>query len=102
MLRTELWRKVCRSNDILCIGCVEDRLGRKLVPTDFNLKQTFAGAQQFPPSRRLKQRLDVGWYKHLNRVLAVIRAKVLAISAKFLSVTARPGGSAGRLLGKAD
>ena len=89
MLRTELWRKVCRSNDILCIGCVEDRLGRKLVPTDFNFKETFASAQQFPPSRRLKQRLDIGWYKHLNRVLAVIRGKVLAISAKFLSVTGR-------------
>ena len=89
MLRPELWRKVCRSNDILCIGCVEDRLGRKLVPTDFNFKETFASAQQFPPSRRLKQRLDMGWYKHLNRVLAVIRGKVLAISAKFLSVTGR-------------
>ena len=60
MLRTELWRKVCRSNDILCIGCVEDRLGRKLVPTDFHLEETFASAMQFPPSRRLKQRLDVG------------------------------------------
>ena len=40
MLRTELWRKVCRSNDMLCIGCVEDRLGRKLVPADFNLEDT--------------------------------------------------------------
>jgi hypothetical protein len=89
MLRTELWRKVCRSNHMLCIGCVEDRLGRKLVPTDFNLKETLASATQFPPSRRLKQRLDIGWHKHLNRVLAVIRAKVLALSAKFLSVTAR-------------
>src|SRR6516225_10125150 len=56
MLRRELWRKVCRFNDMLCIGCVEDRLGRKLVRADFNLEETFAGAKQFPPSRRLKQR----------------------------------------------
>ena len=40
MLRTELWQKVCRTNNMLCIGCVEDRLGRKLVPPDFNLEET--------------------------------------------------------------
>jgi len=89
MLRTELWQKVCRSNNMLCIGCVEDRLGRKLVPTDFNLEETFASATQFPPSRRLKQRLGISWDKRLTRALAIICAKVLAISAKFLSVTAR-------------
>src|SRR5262245_55706884 len=42
MLRSELWRKVCQANDMLCIGCVEDRLGRKLVRPDFNLEETFA------------------------------------------------------------
>ena len=89
MLRSELWRKVCRSNDMLCIGCVEDRLGRKLVPADFNLEETFANATQFPPSRRLKHRLNISWGARLNRVLAVTCAKVLAISAKFLSITAR-------------
>jgi hypothetical protein len=89
MLRTELWRKVCQSNNILCIGCVEDRLGRKLVPTDFNVEETFASAMQFPPCRRLKQRLGISWDKRLTRVLVVICAKVLAISTKFLSVTAR-------------
>jgi hypothetical protein len=78
MLRGELWRKVRRSNDMLCIGCVEDRLGRKLVPTDFNLEETFANAMQFPPSRRLKQRLGISWDKRLTRVLAVIWANVLA------------------------
>jgi hypothetical protein len=89
MLRTDLWRKVCRSNDMLCIGCVEDRLGRKLVPVDFNLEETFANAMQFPPARRLKRRLGISWDKRVTRVLAVIGAKVLALSAKFLSVMRR-------------
>src|SRR5262249_47026458 len=40
VLGLELWRKVCRFNDMLCIGCVEDRLGRMLVPTDFKLEET--------------------------------------------------------------
>ena len=70
MLRPELWRKVCRFNDMLCIGCVEDRLGRMLVPTDFKLEETFARAMQFPPSHRLKQRLGISWDKRLTRVLA--------------------------------
>ena len=89
MLRSELWQKVCRFNDTLCIGCVEDRLGRKLVPTDFNLEDTHNLIKLWPPARRLKERLGVGWYKHRNRVLAFIRAKVLALSAKFLSVMRR-------------
>jgi len=82
MLRPELWRKVCRFNDMLCIGCVEDRLGRMLVPTDFKLEETFARAMQFPPSHRLKQQLGISWDKRLTRVLAVIQAKVLALSTK--------------------
>ena len=86
MLRTELWQEACQSNDMLCIGCVEDRLGRKLVPADFNLEDTHNLIKLWPPARPLKERLGVGWYKHRNRVLAFIRAKVLALSAKFLSV----------------
>ena len=89
MLRPELWRKVCRSNDMLCIGCVEDRLGRKLVPADFNLEDTHNLIKLWPPARRLKHRLGISWDKRLTGVLAVICAKVLAISSRFLSVTAR-------------
>ena len=77
-----LRRKVCRFNDMLCIGCVEERLGRMLVPTDFKLEETYAKAMQFPPSHRLKQRLGISWDKRLTRVLAVIQAKVLMLSTK--------------------
>jgi hypothetical protein len=89
MLRRELWRKVCRSKDMLCIGCVEHRLGRKLVRADFNLEETFARATQFPSSRRLKQRLGVGWCKseRLNRALAVSRS-MLALWAKAFGCSA--------------
>jgi hypothetical protein len=98
MLRSELWQKVCPSNDTLCIGCVEDRLGRKLVPTDFNLEDTHNLIKLWPPARRLKERLGVGWYKYRNRVLAFIRAKVLALSAEFLSVMRRAFTAARRAI----
>jgi hypothetical protein len=85
MLRRELWRKVCRFNDMLCIGCVEDRLGRKLVRADFNLEETFAGAKQFPPSRRLKQRLSVshGKSERVNSALAVSRSMLALLAHAF-------------------
>ena len=89
MLRTELWQEACRSNNMLCIGCVEDRLGRKLVLADFNLEDTHDLIKLWPPARRLKHRLGISWDKRLTRVLAVICAKVLTISAKFLSVMRR-------------
>jgi len=89
MLRTELWQEACQSNDMLCIGCVEDRLGRKLVPADFNLEDTHNLIKLWPRARRLKHRLGISWDKRLTRVLAFICAKVLAISAKFLSLMRR-------------
>ena len=57
MLRPKVWRKARRSNYMLCIGCVEKRLGRKVAPADFNLEQTLALAKVWQPSQRLKQRL---------------------------------------------
>ena len=75
-LRRQLWRRVCRFNDMLCIGCIEDRLGRKLVRADFNLEETFASATHLPLSRRLKQRLSVGYGKsgRLSLALAISRS----------------------------
>jgi hypothetical protein len=36
MLTFELWKKVCDNRkDILCLYCVENRLGRKLTSEDF-------------------------------------------------------------------
>ena len=34
-LKSEIWLKVANSCDLLCIGCLEKRLQRRLTPTDF-------------------------------------------------------------------
>ena len=57
ILKHKIWKKVCHSDRMLCIGCVEKRLGRKLVPADFDLVDTLASATTFPPSERLRNRL---------------------------------------------
>lgn len=37
MLKDEIWKLVNNSKSgMLCIGCLENRLGRKLKPSDFN------------------------------------------------------------------
>jgi hypothetical protein len=59
-LRDEVWRAVCGDNLMLCVGCVERRLGRELVPGDFNLEGSVALANALPPSRRLWRRLRLG------------------------------------------
>lgn len=60
MVVEPLWDKYGCGNGVLCIGCLEIRLSRRLSKTDFNgcrLNQ-----QQFPKyrSERLKRRLGHG------------------------------------------
>ncbi len=35
MLRDAIWKKICNIRGMLCIGCVERRLGRVLTRSDF-------------------------------------------------------------------
>lgn len=35
MLKSEIWLSIAGSSDILCIGCLEKRLNRRLQPADF-------------------------------------------------------------------
>jgi hypothetical protein len=35
MLRDDVWAQAAESDAVLCIGCVEVRLGRRLAPGDF-------------------------------------------------------------------
>lgn len=36
MIHSSIWLTVANSSELLCIGCLEKRLGRYLVPKDFN------------------------------------------------------------------
>ena len=36
MLREELWLSIASKRDLLCIGCIERRLGRRLMPSDLS------------------------------------------------------------------
>lgn len=36
MIKSEIWLTVAHSNELLCVGCLESRLNRYLVPDDFN------------------------------------------------------------------
>ena len=56
-IRTDLWLKVMPTiYGMLCIGCLEKRLGRKLRKTDFT--DAFINSPKFEPkSQRLMNRL---------------------------------------------
>jgi hypothetical protein len=71
MVKDELWEQAwpgsTGSSDLLCIGCLEERLGRKLTPADFadcglNHKQRI-----FARSARLRDRLSAGATTRISR-----------------------------------
>lgn len=56
-VRTELWTQVHPSKaGMLCIGCFETRLGRKLVPSDFTSAH-INDPKKYEMSDRLRNRL---------------------------------------------
>ena len=55
-LRDEIWEACEVGNLLLCIGCVEAKLGRQLTPLDFNPFARFNTAK-VPRSARLQDRL---------------------------------------------
>jgi len=59
MLYDHIWDKIIYGNKegMLCIGCVERRLGRKLVRTDFSLFALINDLDFGVKSDRLKNRL---------------------------------------------
>lgn len=56
MLKPETWQSLNLNKEILCVGCIEKRLGRKLTPNDFDTsaKVTSIASQQ---SQRLRNRI---------------------------------------------
>ena len=63
MLDNDLWLSVARKDENLCIGCLEKRLGRRLVHGDFqNIPYNFGfdgDHDGIPRSERLRNRLGI-------------------------------------------
>jgi hypothetical protein len=59
MLRKEVWlgTNLGVGDGMLCIGCVETRLGRRLTPEDFTDVPANSDDKRFPKSARLLSRL---------------------------------------------
>lgn len=55
MVQHELWKSVAERDGMLCIGCLEKRLDRKLTPNDFI--DALVNRGYFTQSRRLLERL---------------------------------------------
>lgn len=65
-IRNPLWKLIVPEDGVICIGCFETRLGRKLVRTDFSLwfrnNRWFGDKRRKinnPPSARLADRLKL-------------------------------------------
>jgi hypothetical protein len=57
MLNPETWQSLNLNNGLLCIGCIEKRLGRKLTPNDFDKSAPVTSRTQ--QSQRLRDRIGV-------------------------------------------
>lgn len=55
MIHNHIWDSVAKFKEMLCIGCLENRLGRQLVPSDFTDAPINHG--YFEQSERLKSRI---------------------------------------------
>lgn len=64
MLKDDIWKQITKDSPahMLCIGCVEYRLGRKLTKEDFAQVPINSLDYQFIiRTERLKNRLDIGF-----------------------------------------
>jgi hypothetical protein len=52
MINDALWANTGAGDDVLCVGCTENLIGRSLTAADF----TDAGVNKFPGSERLESR----------------------------------------------
>lgn len=57
MVSQSVWNSVAKVGDLLCIGCLELRLGRRLTPADFDGYEINI-INDFPRSPRLKIRIN--------------------------------------------
>lgn len=57
-VNTDLWLSVMVSiNGMLCVGCLEDRLGRRLTPADFTMASINKPQRGVLQSERLRSRI---------------------------------------------
>lgn len=58
MVTNKVWKRYGPANGQLCIGCLEDQMGRKLQPRDFTKVQVNTGPD-WTRSERLRDRLGL-------------------------------------------
>lgn len=56
-IKSEIWLTVANSSEFLCIGCLEQRLGRYLIPNDFT-RESINRITFGKKSARLQNRLQ--------------------------------------------
>ena len=61
MVKDGLWAKYGARRGMLCIGCIEARMGRTLSPVDFTDCILNSGKSHFSHSHRLLSRLGRGY-----------------------------------------
>jgi len=59
MVRDEIWNLVGAGGRMLCIGCLEKKLGRQLIRDDFSYAPINSPNRAFDKSERLKDRLGL-------------------------------------------
>lgn len=59
MVHDTVWDSVVKGGGMLCIGCLEGRLGRTLTPQDFTLCMVNLDHRNYAKSERLLNRLGV-------------------------------------------
>jgi hypothetical protein len=80
MVKKKVWRAVGNPKGMLCIGCLEGRLGRQLVRTDF-LKCPVNSDLDHRRSDRLSDRLGVSPYVAVQQdPLEALRGMILYIA----------------------
>ncbi len=56
MVRPSTWKEAAKNGEILCVGCLEERLGRYLIPWDFS-GYSINDLEEFQRSQRLRNRI---------------------------------------------
>ncbi len=58
MIKDRVWDKFAKENEMLCIGCLEKRIGRELKGIDFKNCPVNTDHYDYPKSERLMKRLN--------------------------------------------
>jgi hypothetical protein len=73
MVRDEIWTEAGLGKGILCIGCLEKRLGRELVPGDFDDSASNAPGRWDTPRLLARKGISPEAMRGMLRYVGVLR-----------------------------